>query len=544
MLTVLENPSDYNFSKSPVICEIETDNMYTTPVSGVKAKGMYTFSVGVPIGAFIEIITSTTTLHLDFISYTNPPTVGKLRTKNPADSFTDYWDKIESDMLLNSYISSNYTITQDGLGAFTLDAINTGEQYSLHNCVYNGTGINYFNYFNGTDDVPAQIKPNYEIRVELFVETEKNSGTYESAILVKKQPYTTQKVKFDLSKFIDASLDYYFPAPGLSTIELCKQTAKDFYIQIKEYFGTPSVEQTVTINPSLIMEADGYSTKKGYILKGGFSPRWAKVKPKNQLVDYIWNSNLILTSRPSKKTIKRYQPEYIFICLAGDVTTEDLQIKVIKKYNDGSPDIIQYGPAAPPTCTKGSVLCFPINYASSIIDSIFALNNTSAYKVIVSIVSETDQSVNLSQAFEYLLDYNPIGEDRIFLFTNSMSGVDTLRTTGNYENTPEFEKDTATRIYNLSDSAHLGSNSENTIYKKETFTAFSGWLSKDDLSWIEDLYLSKYKVEVIDVNTYAPITITSSKFRKHLTNQNLYGVDIEYFYQLKSPVTDRLAAAL
>ena len=147
MLTVLENPSDYNLSKSPVICEIETDNMYTAFVSGSKAQGMYTFSVGVAIGAFIEIITSTTTLHLDFISYTNPPTVGKLRNKNPSDSFNDYWDKIESDLLLNSYISTNYTITQDGLGAFTFDAINTGSEFSLNNCVYNGLGINFFNYF-------------------------------------------------------------------------------------------------------------------------------------------------------------------------------------------------------------------------------------------------------------------------------------------------------------------------------------------------------------------------------------------------------------
>jgi hypothetical protein len=544
MLTVTENPSDYNFSKSPVICEIETDNMYTSPVSGVKAKAAYTFSVGVAVGAFIEIITTTTTLHLDFIAYTNPPTVGKLRQKDPGDSFTDYWDKIESDMLLNSYISSNYTITQDGLGAFTLDAINTGLQYSLHNCVYNGLGINFFNYFSGSDDIPAMIKPNYEIRVELFIETLKNSGVYESVLLVKKQPYSTQKVKFDLQKYVDACLDYYFPEPNLSLIKLCEESGKQFFIQIKEYFGTPATAQLVTINPSLIMEVDGYSTKKGDIIKAGFSPRWNKVQPKNQLSAYIWNYPLYLTTREYRKTIKKRQPEYLYFCLAADVPTNDLQLKFVKKYNDGTSDLIQYSAKYTGACNKGSVICFPVNPSGGVVDSTFTLANTAAYKIIVSIVSETDQATNISPDYEYILDYNPIGEDRIFLFTNSMSGVDTLRTTGNYEQIAEFARDVSSRIYWTTDKHHLGTNSESNTYKKETFTAFTGWLSADDLKWVDELFLAKYKVEVIDAITYAPITITSAKFKKHATNQNLYGLDIEYYHQLTSNVTDNLTASI
>lgn len=544
MLTVTENPSDYNFSKSPVICEIETDNMYTAPISGVKAKGTYTFSVGVAVGAFIEIITTTTTLHLDFIAYTNPATVGKLRQKDPGDSFTDYWDKIESDMLLNSYISSNYTITQDGLGAFTLDAINTGLQYSLHNCVYNGLGINFFNYFSGSDDIPSMIKPNYEIRVELFIETLKNSGVYESVILVKKQPYSTQKVKFDLQKYVDACLDYYFPEPDLSTIKLCEETGKQFFIQIQEYFGTPSTVQTVTINPSLIMEADGFSTKKGDIIKAGFSPRWNKVQPKNQLSAYVWSYPLFLTSRKYKKVIKKNQPEYLYFCLATDVATDDIQLKFIKKYNDGTADLTAYSAKYIGVCKKGSVFCFPVNTNGEIIDATLSANNPAAYKFIVSVVSETDQATNISPEYEYILDYDQLGEDRIFLFSNSMSGVDTLRTTGNYEQNTEFARDVSSRVYWTTDKHHLGSNSESNTYKKETFTAFTGWLSADDLKWVEELFLAKYKVEVIDINTYAPITITSAKLRKHATNQNLYGVDIEYYHQLTSNVTDTLTAAL
>jgi len=543
MLTVLKNPSDHNFSKSPVICEIETDNMYTAPVSGVKAKGAYSFTVGVAIGAFIEIITPTTTLHLDFISYTNPPTVGKLRTRDPADSFTDYWDKIESDMLLNSYISSNYTITQDGLGLFTLDAINAGLQYSLHDCVYNGLGINFFNYFSGSDDIPALIKSNYEVNVELFVETEKDSSTFESIVLVKKQPYTTGKVRFDLSKYIDACLDYYFPSPNLNIPTFCKQTSKSLFIQIKEYFGIPPVLQTVTIAPAPIIEVDGFSTKKGYILKAGFAPRWNKRQPENQLSGYLWSYLLFLTVRPLKKTIKRHQPEYLYFCLPADVPTNDLQIKVVKKYNNGTADVTQYGPVTTFDCTKGSVLCFPINYSSSTIDLNFLLTNK-AYKVQVSIVSATDQATNISIVTEYLLDYEPIGEDRVFLFSNSMSGVDTLRTYGSYENTPEFERNVSTRIYDVSDDSHLGSNTEVNTYKKETFTTFTGWLTPDELACLEEFFLAKYKVEVIDILTYQPITITSTKYRKHLTNQNLYGIEIEYYHSLKSMVTERLAASL
>jgi hypothetical protein len=125
-----------------------------------------------------------------------------------------------------------------------------------------------------------------------------------------------------------------------------------------------------------------------------------------------------------------------------------------------------------------------------------------------------------------------------------MSGVDTLRTYGSYENTPEFERNVSTRIYDVSDDSHLGSNTEVNTYKKETFTTFTGWLTPDELACLEEFFLAKYKVEVIDILTYQPITITSTKYRKHLTNQNLYGIEIEYYHSLKSMVTERLAASL
>jgi len=541
-LTIELNPTKYNLSKSPVMCEISTDDMYTDLVPGTKALGAYTFSVGVAIGNFIEIITTTTTLHLDFISYTNPPTVGKLRTRDPSDSFNDYWDKIESDLLLNSYISTNYTVTQDGLGKFDLEAINTGKQYSLENCVFNGTGINFFNYFYGTDDIVPVIKPNYEIHAEVFCQDVKN-GSYSSIFTVKKQPYTTGKVRFNLEKIIDSCLDYYFPTPNQSAANLCDQVAKEFYIKIYEYFGSPPTMQTVVINPSLEMEVDGVSTKPGYILKAGFSPINNKYQPSQQLSAYYWSYPLYLSTRSYERKIKKGQPDYLFFCLPADVPAEDLELKYITKYKDDTADLIQYSTSYTGACTKGSVICFPVNPSGGIIDVLLNSLNSNIREVQVTIVSATDTATDISPAMVYTLDFELLGENRIFLYTNSAGGADVFVTKGEYEKNVQFERETTGRIYETSDAWHLGSETSQNL-KQDLMTASSGWLTKDELEELEDLFLAKYKVEVTSVTSYKPITITSTKYKKHKTNQNLFGVDIEYYYQLKSPVTDHLTAAL
>lgn len=552
-LTIIKNPSNYNFSKSPVICEIQSDNYIESGNFGLKAKALLFVGVNPPVGTELEFNTvaySTTFTWVDYV--TNPtPSPGQVRTRNTGSQTpVDYWIQMRNDILLDTTLAASWTLTDDldnpETGGNTFTAINGGADYSMNDCAVNSsnlTQIAFYNLIEGTDDIRDGIKPNYFILVDLYMQRVKNSLIFDKITTVKKEPFFNSKVRFDLSKIIDANLDYYFPTPNQNTPTLCENTCKEFYVTINEVFGVPPViTDPLVLLPTTELQVGTNSTYKKHILKAGFSPANTRIQPDNQLVDYIWSYPLLLTTTNDRITIKKNEPQYIYFCCDNDYT--DLKLKYIQRFKDSNIEEITYGPTLTGTSTKGSVLCFPVSHTSSDIYAAFNSNTENIKEFEVCIVQSSDLLTAISPSKFYVLDYEPLNDNRVFLFTNSMSGVDTIRSTGDYENDTTFEGDVSTRKYYSDDAKHLGFNVSDNILKQETFKVFSGWLTKDKLLSFEELFLAKYKVEVIDITNYYPIIITTKSYKKHKTNQFLYGVEFEYYHQFKSPVTDVLKAGL
>lgn len=546
MLTILKNPSKFNFAKSPVMCQIETDNLLTSGDFGDKAKFVF-YIKPVPVeGDQILIQTGSLTLNCKFTSGTFPS--GLVIPLNPG-SITDYdyfVNYVQNAFSTHIGISADYVVTYIGSGGFAFEALDPGNTYSnTGSGVVSGTGYSFTNLVNGTTNVLYNVpRPNYKIEAELVMETKFGSGEYEVVVNALKEP-TNNKITIDFSKAINSKLDYDFPAPNQSTSFLCENVIKRFFINIREYYGTPPVEsESLVVSPYEELQEDTTATFIGLCLKAGISPRWNKSMPQLQLESYVWNYPLYLTTKIYPIKIKRAQPEFLYFSLPIEVTSEDLTLKIITVYNNGTANSIAYAFPYTGACSQGSVMCFPLNNSGGIIDTVLLNQDTTVKKFIVSIVSQSDPSTDISQAAEYIPDYSSARDEKVFLFTNSMGGVDTLRTFSSYEEDVEFEKEVAERIYRTDDAAHLGMNSENQHEKTETFKVFSGWKTKDELDWLEDIFLAKYRVEVLDFLTFMPIVITSKKYRKHKTSENLRGIEIEYYHQLRSTVTDRLAAAI
>lgn len=545
-LTIIKNPSHYNFSKSPVMCEIETDNYDDVGNFGNKAFALF-FTSSFVLGNYFKIVSTALTIQLDAIN-TTTPTVGKIRVKDGGDTLTTFWNKVLADILLNTSITALYNVTQDGLGGFLFNAINPGPQYSLNASIANTTTGNFFNYVDGTDDIHTGHKPNYRIRLEIKQE---DTATFPLSLPAFKTIYTAQKepynnrVKFDLSKFLNVGLGYYFPTPNLAAITLCNQVCKKFFVSIKEFYGTPAVEHATTITPSGGLQSGTQDTLPAFLLKAGLSPKWTKYYVENlQVLNYIWSNPFFLTTQSSFKKIKINQPEYLYFLLYDDYDSafpQDLRLKIVTHLDDGTQlSVIALLYNLP--FYKGQTFCFPINPSGGEIWSkMLTYDNIS--KFVVSIIS-THPSAAISPEFTYIPNYDPIGEDRIFLYTNSLGGVDTWRSEGNYENDINFENEVFNRIYFTDDSKYLGMNSQTQTYKQDTFKVFSGWKTQDEIDGFEELFLADYKVEVLNTLIYMPITITTKRYRRHKTNENLKGIEIEYYHQFKSPVTDKLAAPL
>lgn len=545
MLTIIKNPSDYNFSKSPMICEVETDNYMLIGNFGNKAYGTFYIPINPSVGNFIKLVSTALTIQLDFIAGTTQVT-GKIREKVPADTMDDFYAKVLLDIQLNTSITSIFNVTCDLLGGFFFEAINPGPQYSLTASTTFGSSFNYFNNVVGTDDILNEPRPNYKIRCDIYIEEiatfPLNLTVFKNVFSAQKEPFGN-KVKFDFSKIIDANLEYYFPTPNQSTSNLCSQTSKKFFIVIREFFGNPATENFPSINPTTGLVTGTNKTYYSFSLKAGLSPRWSRIQQNLQLDAYIFSYPLCLTNRPgSSFVIKKNQPEYIYFCLPNDVLTDDLKLKIITFNNDGTTSI-SYQSAYTNPCKKGATICFPVNPNTGVINNSIS-TNAPVNKFIVSIVSQSDVSTNISPEFTYYPNFEDLGDNKIFLFTNSLGGVDTFRSEGYFENEVEFEKEISSRIYFSDDDKHLGMYAQNQAYKQDSFKVFSGWKTQAEIDWLEDLFISKYVVEVVNFIEYVPIMITTKKIIRHKTNEFLKAIEFEFMYQYKSPVTDRLAASL
>lgn len=541
MITVLTNPCAHNFSKSPVICELETDNVLYSGDFGDKAKFIFYLPPTPTVHSFFKIESGSVSSWFYFTNGVPSSPYQPIPLRGVGVTDLDYYNDILALILADTSLTTNYNITYGGGGGFLFEALLPGSTHSNTTSNVGGVDLSFTNLVNGTTNMLTDVpRPNYKLGIDVYVQTER---TVPVAVMQKvysgeKAPFNN-KVKFDIAEIVNAYLDYYFPTPNQSTSNVALQACKLFQVVIKEFYGSPIVEYAPTCAPDpILVSAGSNGLIPRDILKAGFAPRWNKVMSENQLDNYIWTYPLNLTTKTAPIKIKLEQPEYIYFCFFDTCLQPVLKITT---YLDDSSTVVTYQSLFSGTMYKGFVGCFPVKPSGSVINGYFTTKN--ATKFTAQIVSNADHATGISPLVTYIPDYNPLGEDKIFLFTNSMAGTDTFRSEGHLEQNIEFEKEISSRIYFTTDEAHLGDEVESQNFKQNTFKVFSGWKTEDEIHALEELFLAKYKVEV-EYGFYLPITIVSKKYLKHKTNMFLRGVEIEYYHQIKSPVTDRLPAAL
>jgi hypothetical protein len=542
MITVLTNPCAHNFSKSPVICELETDNAFYSGDFGDKAKFIFYLPPTPTIHSHFKVETGSVSSWFYFTNGVPSSPYVQIPLRGIGVTDLDYYNDILAIILADSAITTNYNVTYVGGGGFLFEALLPGSTHSNTTSSVGGVDLSFTNLVNGTTNMLTDVpRPNYKIGIDVYVQTER---TVPVAVMQKvysgeKSPFNN-KVKFDLQKIVNAYLDYYFPTPNQSISNVALQACKLFQVVIRELYGSPIVEYVPTCAPDPILVAPGSNDLfPKDILKAGFAPRWNKIQPQNQLDAYIWNYPLNLTVRPYVIKIKKEQPEYIFFCFPADCL--EPVVKLTSYFEDGT-NAVTYQYKFTGTMYKGFVGCFPIKPSGSTIMTNMAAGN--AIKFTAQIVADADHATGISPLVTYIPDYNPLGDDRIFLFSNSMGGCDTFRSEGYYEQDVEIEREVSSRIYYTTDDAHIGDEVTSQSFKTNILKAYSGWKTADEIHALEDLLLAEYKVEIFEYTQYMPITIVSKKYRKHKTNEFLKAIEIEYYHQIKSPVTDRLAAAL
>jgi hypothetical protein len=137
------------------------------------------------------------------------------------------------------------------------------------------------------------------------------------------------------------------------------------------------------------------------------------------------------------------------------------------------------------------------------------------------------QAARISEIRTYYMDYTTCENPRYFLFLNSLGGYDTLRTTGNQEDTLEYDRVSISKILSIdfTETNHetaTGFVSESMFYKANT-----GWRTREEVSWLRDFFLSK-QVFLLNVNKLVPVVVTTTQARHRIDKENLYFLEFEY----------------
>lgn len=526
MLTWIHDPTKYNFSRNRCYVEVETDNATYTENQGNKAICYFTGIGAAIINDTLQIKSGAggTTFTYTFKAATNI-LANEIKVISGGQSESDYVAELANILNTDAALTAVVNVTAYYTSLF-FEAVLPGAAYNFVSPTGTSFAITGFLNTPGTDDNVTLYRPNYKIVLTLY----KGSGSsWEQIVEISKEPINN-RILCDLSEYLDKSLSYDLPPfyDGWPARK-CENVSGQFYVKIEEHYGNPPVAVATTVSPGGVMQ-NATDTNVFTVLKAGFDELSARLQPDFQFSYYSLHS-AFLTRQNRVKKITANQIEYLFFLFFSTPTTT-ARIRYAIYYKDGS--ILTGTHLATTSGVQfGEVWTFPVHR----VQGFFSV--TGPYKMEVAL-QDTSSLTDMSETFTYLLDETVYLDETFFYFTNSDGGVDTLRCCGVREVFADFEFEEADRTLTVDDTRFDGDSETLYRQKENGGTVHSGWKTRDELAYIEELFMSK-KVFMFG-NDYGqlipiPVKIVSRKLVKNRTKQHLYGYVIEWKERFRQEIS-------
>jgi hypothetical protein len=125
------------------------------------------------------------------------------------------------------------------------------------------------------------------------------------------------------------------------------------------------------------------------------------------------------------------------------------------------------------------------------------------------------------------MDYAHHEEVRQFLFLNSLGGYDTLRITGDVEDSIELERSTISKVLGADFTELDHQVGQGSVSEIKTYKANTGWLTREQVAWIRDFFLSKQVYQIV-VGKLVPVVVSTTKATQRKDREDLFAIDFEY----------------
>ncbi len=506
-LTVLTNPSNYQLSKNPVVLQLSTDS-YKTSAGTVSSMVIIASGTNAVDGILIFVWN---TGSVTFTVKVTPDGSGNQIRSKGSHTDEEYGLMVIEDMEKNYIFSETFNLIALSGGAYAGGIGIVSKQKGVDFDLYVGfsqtdSGFVKDTIFRviGTDPVYSE---NYKMKADVWLETLLYADDFVKVGTQDRDPLDN-KCKFDFQDELNGNLSYDFPTYSQTAPSICYHVLRRFYIRYFEKYGNPVLPQKVE------------QSTTGYILKAGVVNR-DFVGTTKLLESKFQTPGKFLTGQPRTKKVSSAQKEFLYGYMRLKITIS------LKNHKD---DIVVDG-----------ITVFMVPYSVILFPSGFTQLNLIAHATFEDIINYTVEVIHvasgdiLSEKFTYVPDLDYYIDEHYFLFSNSNGGADTVRFTGVKETAFEIEKETVQRTMLFDTSVTTAEYADVNHLVKDKFKHASGFITKDEADWLEDLFIAEQKF-IIAEGKFIPISISTISHGKYNSQTGKTFYELEYSYAETNPV--------
>ncbi len=501
MLSILTSPPLVALVNNPIRFRVQTDNHIEEMGSDIVLTVQFA-STGFE-DDWIELRWNGSSIRLTCKSV--PDDSGNQVHDNSAYYELNEWvGELARSLSLNYYISNDFHVSATGT-VLTLLAKAPGDQFSIDS---------EFSWTSADKPVAGISGQNQTYRpfFKAGLQVQVKDGDLWNTVGEDLQPVDDIGITtFDIHRLLADQVhsEFRFPEATSPLILIRPEACLEYRVRYYEQYGADQTAQVVTESESFFVLSGGISQLQEAIYSRKGTSFWEKLQ----------YNGYFLTWQPKEKRITRYQTEKLFFLLQEAVPGLILRRAFFLK--DGS------GNHSEPV--------FSIDSPEP--KKVYELTVTPSVQMVpgwdtdcldyFQVWMEDGQMNRISEIRTYRMDYRTFSNARLFFFRNSLGGYDTLRITGEQEDSLEYDRSSVHPALgaDLSERDHRFNNY--SISESRQFKANTGWITPENSAWIRDFFLSKQVYRIIG-GKLVPAVITSTQVIQHRDNKELHSMDFEY----------------
>jgi hypothetical protein len=232
----------------------------------------------------------------------------------------------------------------------------------------------------------------------------------------------------------------------------------------------------------------------------------------NYFTSYLPTNKKFLTWQPVSKKVAEEQQEFLFWLHYKESSALHLWVEI--HFDDDTKFNYQLFTYLNPKI--GEVFMMPAGYVQLALATKNPSKNPACYQLYLR-----DNTGEISERRQYILDNSYNHYTRYFLFHNSLGGFDTLRTTGKASLSMAIEKEVSQKIINHNYDVEEGELFISDVSYNDEYEVSTGFISQTYLSYLKDMLISK-AVFMVENGERIPIIIDARSVKLYEEGDSVF----------------------